>query len=151
MSHPHDGYDSETGDFEPVGEHYFAWSGDESNTMMSYIDLNWDFSQFDRDNMDRFSAAAYLEQTNAVAALILESDNARAAKRELELADATATLAARAFANHNYAGAVTRAKAAYRLAARRGRRRWCRGHRQRCLPHGAARRRGVRRKQGCGA
>ena len=99
MSHPHDGYDSETGDFEPVGEHYFAWSGDESNTMMSYIDLNWDFSQFDRDNMDRFSAAAYLEQTNAVAALILESDNARKAKRELELADATATLAARAFAN----------------------------------------------------
>ena len=26
--------------------------------MMSYIDLNWDFSQFDRDNSDRFLAAA---------------------------------------------------------------------------------------------
>jgi hypothetical protein len=60
MSHPHDGYDSETGvDYEPTGPYYFAWSGDESNTMMSYIDLNWDFSQFDRDNMNRYMAAAF--------------------------------------------------------------------------------------------
>ena len=60
MSHPHDGYDSETGiDYEPSGPYYFAWSGDESNSIMSYIDLNWDFSQFDRDNMNRYLAAAF--------------------------------------------------------------------------------------------
>lgn len=56
MSHPHDGYDYEADvDFGPGGPYYFAWSGDESNSMMSYIDLNWDFSQFDRDNMNRFT------------------------------------------------------------------------------------------------
>jgi len=51
MSHPHDGYDWELGiDYYPAGDKYFANSGDECNSMMSYIDLNWDFSQFDRDN-----------------------------------------------------------------------------------------------------
>ena len=49
LSHPHDGYDSETGvDYGPSGTFYFAQAGDESNSMMSYIDLNWDFSQFDQ-------------------------------------------------------------------------------------------------------
>ena len=51
MSHPHDGFDWETGvDYEPTGPFFLAWAGDEHNSIMSYIDLNWDFSQFDRDN-----------------------------------------------------------------------------------------------------
>ena len=55
MSHPHDGWDSEMEmDYGPEGDFYFAWAGDESNSMMSYVDLNWDFSQFDRDNFNRF-------------------------------------------------------------------------------------------------
>jgi hypothetical protein len=42
MSHPHDGYDSATGvDYGPEDAFFFAWAGDESNSMMSYIDLNW--------------------------------------------------------------------------------------------------------------
>jgi hypothetical protein len=58
MSHPHDGYDYEADvDLGPDGEFYFAWSGDESNSMMSYIDLNWDFSQLDRDNMSCYMAS----------------------------------------------------------------------------------------------
>ena len=69
MSHPHDGYDYEADvDFGPGGDFYFAWSGDESNTMMSYIDLNWDFSQFDRDNMNRYLTSVYLNQANAILA-----------------------------------------------------------------------------------
>jgi hypothetical protein len=28
--------------------------------MMSYIDLNWDFSQFDRDNMNRYLTSVYI-------------------------------------------------------------------------------------------
>ena len=68
MSHPHDGYDPGTGvDFGPGGETYFAWLGDESNSMMSYIDLNWDFSQFDRDNSARHHAAGYAKIANIVA------------------------------------------------------------------------------------
>ena len=60
MSHPHDGYDPATGvDFEPTGDFFFAWLGDESNSMMSYIDVNWDFSQFDRDNSARHHAGGY--------------------------------------------------------------------------------------------
>jgi hypothetical protein len=39
MSHPHDGYGPATGvDFAPTGDSFFAWLGDESNSMMSYID-----------------------------------------------------------------------------------------------------------------
>jgi hypothetical protein len=56
MSHPHDGYDSETGiDYGPGGFVQFAWTGDEVNSIMSYIDLNWDFSQFDLDNTNRLN------------------------------------------------------------------------------------------------
>jgi hypothetical protein len=41
MSHPHDGYDYAANlDFGPGDDYYFAWSGDESSSMMSYIDLN---------------------------------------------------------------------------------------------------------------
>ncbi len=58
-------------DYGPAGEFFFAWAGDESNSMMSYIDLNWDFSQFDRDNMDRFRAAAFNEAANRLAAEVL--------------------------------------------------------------------------------
>ena len=79
MSHPHDGYDSTSGvDYGPADEFFFAWAGDESNSMMSYIDLNWDFSQFDRDNSDRFLAAAYNEAANRLAAEVLADPDAGA-------------------------------------------------------------------------
>ena len=40
MSHPHDGYDSELDlDFGPGGSFEFAWSGDESHTVMHYLAL----------------------------------------------------------------------------------------------------------------
>ena len=68
MSHPHDGYDSESGtDITPTGDFYYAWHGDSVNSIMSYIDLNWDFSQFDQDNMARFQTAAYVEAANRLA------------------------------------------------------------------------------------
>ena len=114
LSHPHDGYDSEDGvDFGPADEFYFAWSGDESNTMMSYIDLNWDFSQFDQDNMNRFMAAAYFRNANAVAEDVLASPNAGNAAGELEDADAALGMAKDAFINHDYLIAAGHAKDAY--------------------------------------
>ena len=77
MSHPHDGYDYEADwDFGPGGPLYFAWSGDESNSMMSYIDLNWDFSQFDRDNMNRYLTSSYINQANTILADIYASPKA---------------------------------------------------------------------------
>ncbi|MCY1140840.1 hypothetical protein OWR29_22815 [Actinoplanes sp. Pm04-4] len=113
MSHPHDGYDSETGvDYGPSGSTFFAWSGDESNSMMSYIDVNWDFSQFDRDNSDRFLTAAYWEAANRLAATI-PSGKAGKVRGDLAKADALLGLAKAAFAKHEYRAAYALADAAY--------------------------------------
>jgi hypothetical protein len=61
LSHPHDGYDPETDvDFVPDGPFFFAWTGDESNTVMSYMDLTTRFGVFNRDNMARWEVAGLL-------------------------------------------------------------------------------------------
>jgi hypothetical protein len=119
MSHPHDGYDSETGlDYGPTGPYYFAWSGDESNTMMSYIDLNWDFSQFDRDNMNRYMAAAFTRNANRIAADILADPDAGVARNELAAADRLLGASKTAFRRHRYLAASFLAKEAYDLVRR---------------------------------
>ena len=88
MSHPHDGYDPATGvDYEPTGDYFFAWLGDESNSMMSYIDVNWDFSQFDRDNSARHHAAGYALIANRIAADILRDRDRDRAAGDLAAAD----------------------------------------------------------------
>jgi hypothetical protein len=113
LSHPHDGYDPASGvDFGPGGETYFAWLGDESNSMMSYIDLNWDFSQFDRDNSARQHAAGYAKIANALAATYPGDPGGRKAA-----ADSQLTMAQLAFASHDYTGSLAFAKAAYGLVA----------------------------------
>jgi hypothetical protein len=114
MSHPHDGYDFERGlDFGPGGPFYFAWSGDESNTIMSYIDLNWDFSQFDRDNHWRTTAAAYLINANAIAEDILASPGADQGMEQLGKADVEAGLAKASFDDHDYGAAFDHARRAF--------------------------------------
>jgi hypothetical protein len=71
MSDPHDGFDYEANvDFGPGDAFYFVNAGDESNTVMSYTDLNYDFSQFDRDNMNRYLVATYINQANSMLAMI---------------------------------------------------------------------------------
>ena len=88
MSHPHDGYDPAANvDYEPTGDFFFAWLGDESNSMMSYIDVNWDFSQFDRDNSARHHAAGYALIANRIAADILRDRDRDRAAGELAAAD----------------------------------------------------------------
>jgi hypothetical protein len=114
MSHPHDGYDSESGlDYGPTGPQYFAWSGDQCNSMMSYIDLNWDFSQFDRDNMARYLTAAYINEANVVLARVVRSPKVGQVAGLLAAADAQATAALDDYAAMEYPAAASRAKAAY--------------------------------------
>jgi len=114
MSHPHDGYDYEADvDFGPGGDHYFAWSGDESNSMMSYIDLNWDFSQFDRDNMNRYLTSVYLNQANTILVDIYASPKAGQASSLLTSADNHAGVALSAYDTMDYASAALHAKLAY--------------------------------------
>ncbi len=118
LSHPHDGYDSESGtEISPSGDFYFAWHGDAVNSMMSYIDLNWDFSQFDQDNMARFQAAAYIEAANRLAAEALAAPKAERAYDELRRADRRVAWAEKAFARHRYDRAWSHAGDAYALAA----------------------------------
>lgn len=114
LSHPHDGYDYASDvDYGPGDEYYFAWSGDESNSMMSYIDLNWDFSQFDQDNMNRYLTSEYINQANAVLAKIYASPRAGRVSAQLSAADALAGQALVAYAAMDYAGAAMYAKQAY--------------------------------------
>jgi len=118
MSHPHDGYDSARGiDYGPSDQFFFAWAGDETNSMMSYIDLNWDFSQFDRDNSDRFTAAAYIEAANRLAADVLADPQAGQVKDLLAMADRQVGNTERAFSSHYYRGALVHAQKAYQRVA----------------------------------
>ncbi|MBE1484854.1 zinc metalloprotease [Plantactinospora soyae] len=114
MSHPHDGYDSASEvDYVPADEFYFVNAGDQTNSMMSYIDLNWDFSQFDHDNSDRFLTAAYNEAANRLAADVLDAPRAHRAYDELAAADRLLGRAKAALANHQYRSAQTYAEQAY--------------------------------------
>jgi hypothetical protein len=116
LSHPHDGYDYEADiDYGPGDDFFFAWSGDESNTMMSYIDLNWDFSQFDRDNMNRYLTSVYLNQANVVLERIYASPRAGQASSLLLAADSAAANALAEYDAMEYASAAARARAAYSL------------------------------------
>ena len=119
MSHPHDGFDSETGiDYEPTGPFFLAWAADESNSIMSYIDLNWDFSQFDRDNAARHQAAGFIINANVVAGRILRSRDSRKAAHDLEAADAAVGQAKSAMAAHDYNAAWRAARSAYESVLR---------------------------------
>jgi len=81
--------------------------------MMSYIDLNWDYSQFDLDNANRFQATAYMKVANAIAADVLASPAANKATGDLQRADAEFAAAQAAMAAHDYVGTFDHAKLGY--------------------------------------
>jgi hypothetical protein len=114
MSHPHDGYDSETGvDYGPADDFYYAWSGDESNTIMHYIDLSDEFGQFDQDNMYRWEMAGYLNWSNDLLASILADPGAYKVKRYISDAQQDARRAIDSFNRWNYLSAAFSARQAY--------------------------------------
>jgi hypothetical protein len=114
LSHPADGFDYETKtNYFADGRFNFAGVGHEINSMMSYVELNWDFSQFDRDNTNRFQAAGYINNANALAKRILSSPKAGQAKSELKAADRYYGKAKAALAAHDYGGTFDNAKRTY--------------------------------------
>jgi hypothetical protein len=116
LSHPHDGYDSELGlDFGASGPHFFAWSGDESDTVMHYLSLSNDFGEHNKDNMYRWETAGYLNWANALAGDILASPDAAKVSLLLIAADQQAASAKARFAQWNYLSAVERARNSYLL------------------------------------
>src|SRR5581483_6062660 len=114
MSHPHDGYDSELKlDFDGADEFEFAQSGDESDTVMSYISLSSGFSRFDRDNMYRWETAGYLNWSNALLADLLASPKAGQVAGKIAEADQLAKQAQDEFKDWSYLDAARNARRAY--------------------------------------
>lgn len=114
MSHPHDGFDYQANvDYGPGDQFFYAWSGDESNSMMSYIDLNWEFGQFDRDSMNRYLVSGYLNQANVVLNMIAASPRAGEVSALLSKADINAGNAVTELQKMNYLGAESLARTAY--------------------------------------
>jgi hypothetical protein len=114
MSHPHDGYDWELDiDYGGAGSLYFVWAGDESNSIMHYLDLANGFSQFDRDNMNRWLTASYINQANSVLTQVYKSPRVSQQAAALLAADAKAAMALTQYQAMNYGAAVATAKSAY--------------------------------------
>ena len=114
LSHPHDGYDSEFGfDYGPSDDFYFAWLGDESDTVMHYIALSNGFGNHNTDNMRRWEVAGYLNRANALAGDISRSGRAGRVTGALRRADRAAKDALDAFDNWHYLRAVLKAREAY--------------------------------------
>ncbi|GAA0600976.1 hypothetical protein HPO96_27155 [Kribbella sandramycini] len=114
LSHPHDGYDSRTNKFfEPTGDYYFTWLGGYSNSVMNYMQTNFDFGQFDHDNMGRFRAAALVESANALAAEVLASPTADRGYADLIRADKLIGTAKGRLAEHQYESTRQLADQAY--------------------------------------
>jgi hypothetical protein len=117
MSHPHDGYDSEWDyDYGPGGDTYFAWSGDESNTIMHYMDLSIAFGRFDQDNMNRYQTAGYLNWASELLGLVMEHPDAWKVKKLVTLSMVEGNKAITQFNNWNYPAAARYARNAYQFA-----------------------------------
>lgn len=80
---------------------------------MSYLDLNNDVSQFDRDNMNRFLTTTYINQANAILPKILRKPKAHQVASLLSSADNDAANALTAYSNMDYFAASSHAKSAY--------------------------------------
>lgn len=112
LSHPHDGYDAEEDvHYGPVGQHAFAYVGTEVNSVMSYTMVNNEFSQFDADNLARWSTETYVRSINVLAERLIDAGRSSS----LRPADVLVGKAARELAAHRYVPAVRAAKRAYAL------------------------------------
>lgn len=114
LSHPHDGWDSQGKKIlSPSGWSYFIWAGDESNGVMSYLNTNNDFSQFDRDNMDRWRTAAYLAQVKKIGKQLESQEPSAASALAGARVEDHVDHAIELFAGHDYFGALRAAREAY--------------------------------------
>jgi hypothetical protein len=118
LSHPHDGYDAELGlDFGASDGLYFAWSGNEADSVMHYLAMSNSFGQFNQDTMYRVEAAGYLNWANALAAAILADPDADTVAPLVSYADRQAARAIQSFNRWNYLAAATHAYTAYQTLA----------------------------------
>jgi hypothetical protein len=74
---------------------------------------NDDFSQFDRDNMNRYLTATYINEANKILAKIIASPKANDVTTQLSAADQQATTALTIYQTMDYPSALFYAKDAY--------------------------------------
>lgn len=114
FSHPHDGYDYEYDiDYGSTGNLYFAWSGDESHTVMHYMDLTTQFGRFNKDNMYRWETAGYLNWSNQLLGDLMANPGYAGVAAYVNAAQSYASSALSAFNTWNYGLAASLAKKAY--------------------------------------
>lgn len=119
LSHPHDGYDSETGvDYGPADEFQYVWTGDESDTVMQYLAVSNGFGVFDKDNMARYQFAGYLNWANTVLGALDGVELSGADRARLRVADRLAIRAERAFQSWQPIAAAGYARTAYEIVQR---------------------------------
>lgn len=117
LSHPHDGYDYETGySYGAGGDTLFVNSGDQSATIMSYNDLYKTFGQFNLDSQYRYLTAAYLNNTSAIVQLAREAGASKEAalRTTVRAADSSFASAVKAYQGMDYLTAAKTAHDAYR-------------------------------------
>jgi hypothetical protein len=112
LEHPSDRTDV-SGSVYPTGSVYYMWAGAEVNSMMSYVDLNWDFSQFDYDNTARMAVAGFLNHANLTLERIVRSGHRSSVRRLLRDADAHATVALKQYRAMRYQESASNARKAY--------------------------------------
>lgn len=118
FSHPISGYDFEQDRlFNPLGDMFFVYVGNEVESMMAVSNLAPTFGQFDRDTMYRWETAGYLNRSNELLAAILAHPGADRFADRLQQADQQAGQARRAFAQWRYLDAASNAYRAYNIVA----------------------------------
>lgn len=114
LSHPHDGYDAEFGiDYGPSDAFYFAWSGNESDSVMHYLALSSGFGQFNQDTMHRYETAGFLNWANELLAQVEADPNAHSVRHLVRAADRQARDAQRSLKQWNHLAAANSAYGAY--------------------------------------
>jgi hypothetical protein len=120
FSHPHNGYRCFNDACGPyvvaygvIPETFFSWAGDYVTGLMTYANVNNDYSRFELDGVQRWLTWQYLDLSNFVASRIGASPRAGAVSPAVSQADALAGAALGAYQAYDYASAVQQARAAY--------------------------------------
>lgn len=114
LSHPHDGYDAETGiDYGPSGPFYFAWSGNQSDSVMHYLAISNGFGQFNQDTMYRYTFAGFMNWSNELLGQIEAHPDANSVRGLVRQANNEAARAHQQFEQWDYLNAAANAYEAY--------------------------------------
>ena len=111
--HPFQAWDGDGVPHGDVGETYFMGIGNGVNSTMSYANFTEQFSQFDRDNLDRWMTGMRLQWANRILADVVASPRAGRAATQVAEADRLAGVAAELLAAWDLRGASRAARDAY--------------------------------------